>query len=215
MSPSLVIADDHELLREALAHHAESRAGMRVLAAVANAQEALRACRRFQPDLLLLDIEMPGRDALAIIPDILSSSPSTRIVILTAECRDISIELAIQNGVSGFLLKTDPSQHIFAALARILQGTKVFSSPVLARLASGIESKLVSSAAHTRLASLTPRELEVLRSIARGQDNAQMARSMSISKRTVERHVARLMDAIAIRDRAAIMKYAIDQGLAA
>lgn len=215
MTPTLIIADDHEIFRDGLALHAESRAGFRVIASVASAQDALHACRRTQPDLLLLDLEMPGRDPLATIPEVRSVAPQTRVVILTAHCRDAHLDLALRANVAGFLLKSDSPASIFEALHRALDGVQVFSKSAHDRLARLDPSTPSRTDNTTRLASLTPREFEVLRNIARGLDNEQMAQSMFISKRTVERHVARLMDAIDIRDRTAIMRYAYEQGLTA
>lgn len=209
----MVIADDHELVREALARHAEECAGWKVIAAVSSAEDALRACRLHQPELLVLDVGMPGRDPLAAILDIRSASPTTRIVVLSGSCRDDSIELAVRHGAMGYVLKSEPTTLIFAALERALHGHRVYSPAVAARLAANVEGKPPSHPESARLARLTPRELEVLRAIARGLSNDDMARCMSISKRTVERHVARLMDAIAIRERTAIMRFAFEQGL--
>lgn len=213
MNHTLIIADDHPLLRDALAEHATRIGGFHVVALVADAHGAINACRALAPDLLVLDLEMPGRDSLAAIPDILAASPHTRVVVLSAHCRDTHIELALQAKVAGFLLKSDSPASIISSLKRALDGVRVFSPLVLDRLANTDAPASRRSGSLTRLASLTPRELEVLRSIARGLDNHQMAQSMSISKRTVERHVARLMDAIAIRDRSAIVRFAFDHGV--
>ncbi len=213
MTHTMVIADDHELVREALARYAVECANWKVIAAVPSAEDALRACRCHQPDLLVLDVGMPGRDPLAAMLDIRSASPTTRIVVLSGSCRDDSIELAVRHGAMGYVLKSDPTPHIFAAFERALHGHRVYSPPVAARLAANVEGKPASHPESTRLSRLTPRELEVLRAIARGLSNDDMARCMSISKRTVERHVARLMDAIAIRDRVGMARFAFENGI--
>ncbi|MCE7973694.1 MAG: DNA-binding response regulator [Leptolyngbya sp. PLA1] len=214
MKTTLVIADDHEILRDALASHAASLAGFDVLQTVDDAQSAIHACRVKTPDMLLLDIEMPGRDALASIKDVRAVSPRTKVVILSAYCRDAFIDLAITNGADGYLVKSDSPGAIFEALSRIAAGTPAYSKSVLARLqpTEGGRGREKASEA-TRLAGLTPREIEVLRYIGRGLDNRQMATEMCISGRTVERHVSRLMDAVGIRDRAGLMKFAYEQGL--
>lgn len=218
MRPTLVIADDHEILRDALAGHAAKNAGFTVVASVGDAQSAVNACHRLRPDILLLDIEMPGRDALAAIADVRAVSPGTRIVILTAYCRDAFIQVALDNGAAGYLLKTEPPPTLFAALERVAAGGTAFSVQVQSRMAQR-EIKAVGRDGGagrdggSRIEDLTPRELEVLRYIGRGLDNDQMAEVMTLSKRTVERHIARLMDAVAIRERAGLMKLAYEQGL--
>lgn len=215
MKLSVVIADDHEILRDALATHIARRAGLSVVASVGDAQSAVNACRQHQPDLLLLDIEMPGRDALAAMSDIRASSPDTRIVILTAYCRDSFINISRNNGAVGYLLKSDPPSAIVSSLERIATGgSDVFSRSVQQRVSLREVKPGIAPRRPSRIDDLTPRELEVLRYIGQGLDNDTMAKTMSLSKRTVERHVARLMDVVAIRERAGLMKLAYESGLA-
>jgi DNA-binding NarL/FixJ family response regulator len=213
MNPRLVIADDHELLRDVFAKYAEQIAGYQVIGSVADAQAAVNACRVLRPDVLLLDIEMPGRDSLSAIRDVRAASPQTKVVILTAHCRDGFIQLAIANGASGYLMKSEPAKEIFRAIERILSGEIVFSRIVQSRVQ--VVSQDHARAAQMGTSWLTPRELEVLRGIGQGLDNQQLASAMSISIRTVERHVSRLMDAVGIRDRARLVKYAYEHGLVA
>jgi len=211
----MVIADDHEILRDALTAYATRNAGFQVIGSVNEAQAAVNACARQRPDLLLLDIEMPGRDALAAIVDVRAASPRTRVVVLTAYCRDTFIQFALESGAAGYLLKSDPPAVIFDSLAKVARGGTAYSKSVLERMPRGRIDRIDGSEGATRLAGLTPRELEVLRYIGRGLDNNQMARTMSLSKRTVERHVARLMDSLAIRDRATLQRFAFEHRLTA
>lgn len=215
MKMAIVIADDHEILRDALATQIARRAGFHVAASVGDAQSAINACRQHQPDLLLLDIEMPGRDALAAMSDVHAVSPNTRIAILSAYCRDSFISLACENGAVGYLLKTDPPATIVASLEKIASGASgVYSKPVQQRVSMREVKPGHKERRASRVDDLTPRELEVLRYIGKGMDNDAMAKTMSLSKRTVERHVARLMDVVAIRERAGLMKLAYESGLA-
>jgi DNA-binding NarL/FixJ family response regulator len=209
----MVIADDHEIVRNALAGYAETLARIQVVGSVSDAQAAVNACARQRPDLLLLDIEMPGRDALAAIADVKTASPGTKVVILTAYCRDTFIQKALKSGAAGYLVKTDPPAVIFGLLADAARGKPAYSKSVLERMASKDTDRVSEPSCSTRLASLTPREFEVLRYIGRGHDNDQMARAMSLSKRTVERHVARLMDSLGIRDRSSLQRFAFEQRL--
>jgi DNA-binding NarL/FixJ family response regulator len=213
MKTTMVIADDHEVLREALSGYATQNAGYQVAGSVPDAQSAVNACAQQQPDLLLLDIEMPGRDPLAAIADVKAASPRTKVVILSGYCRDTFIQAALRGGANGYLLKSDPTASIFASLARVVQGGSAYSKQVHDRIVAGREEREREPSGRTRLADLTPRELEVLRYIGRGLDNEQMAKTMTLSKRTVERHVARLMDSLAIRDRASLQRFAFEQGI--
>ena len=209
MGIGIVIADHHELMRDALSTLVTTQLGATVLANVKDAQAALVACQRHRPDLLLLDVDMPGRDALSIMPEVCQVSPETRMVILTAHCHDALIQMAINAGVCGYLLKSDSVDEVAAALRSISGGHKRFSPSVQARLAvaegPGLPDRQVEV---TRLSRLAPREREVLRYIGRGMDNGEMARIMYLSKRTVERHVSRLMKSLDIHDRAGLQRFA-------
>jgi DNA-binding NarL/FixJ family response regulator len=213
MTTTMVIADDHEIVRNAISDYAQRNAGFQIAGSVEDAQSAVSACALKQPNLLVLDIEMPGRDALAAIADVKAASPDTRVVILTAYCRDTFIQLALNNGANGYLLKSETPAAIVEALARVAKGGTAYSKPVLDRLTRHAAERAAESPHATRLDGLTPRELEVLRYIGRGHDNDAMASNMSISKRTVERHVARLMDSLNIRDRATLQAFAVEQNL--
>ena len=211
--PNIVIADDHEILRDALAENFTKTLRARIVASVGDADSAIQASAKHHPDLLLLDIEMPGRDALASIADVRAASPETKVVILTAFCRDRLIELAIRGGACGYLLKTEAPSALCQMLQQILAGMSTHSESVRARLVDRRRDEAPQRQGAARLSQLTPREAEVLRYIGRGWDNETMARAMHISVRTVERHVARLMDAMQVRDRVALAKLAFDEGL--
>jgi len=209
----MVIADDHPILRSGLQEHFSGVGTFKVVGAVGDARSAVNLCREHRPDVLLLDVEMPGRDALGAITDIKAASPDTRIVVFTAFCRDAVIDVAVRAGVAGFLLKSDTPQSILAALARVMKGERVYSEDVLARLSRPGCAVGSGAPGMTRLSSLRPRELEVLRYIGRGQDNAAMAQTMHLSIRTVERHVHRLMRHMEIDDRTRLTALAHESGL--
>jgi DNA-binding NarL/FixJ family response regulator len=203
-----VIADSQELTRIALSSLAHESGRFQTVASVSDAQAALNACSRLQPDLLVLEIEMPGRDPLATIADVRIVSPRTRVVVLTATCRCTLVQQAVRLGVAGYLLKSAPAGESLAAVSRVLAGSTAFSPQI-------VELIRQSAAESTDLQRLTPRELEVLRYIGQGHSNDQMAGSMSLSKRTVERHVSRLMSTLGIRDRAVLQRLAVSHGVAA
>ncbi len=210
---TIVFADDHPILRQGLEGQFAAMEGFTVVGSVGDAQSAVNLCRERRPDLLLLDVEMPGRDALGAMTDIKAVSPDTRIVIFTAFCRDRLIDLAIEGGAAGYLLKSDSPQHILDALSRVMKGERVYSKDVLARLSRSGREADHGDAGVTLLSTLSPRELEVLRYIGKGQDNATMAEAMHLSIRTVERHVLRLMRHMQIDDRTRLTALAHECGL--
>ena len=210
---SIVIADDHPILREGLSEQLNAEGDFAVLDAVGDAQSAVDACRARQPDALLLDIEMPGRDAIGAMEDVRSCSPDTRVVVLTAYCRHAVIDAAIQAGARGFLLKSDAPSAIVDALRAVTRGETAYSKDVQLRFVRDGNEYARMCARRTRLSALTPRELEVLRYIGHGQDNAQMAAVMHLSIRTVERHVQRLMQQLGVHDRSRLTALAHESGL--
>ncbi|MBN8644548.1 MAG: response regulator transcription factor [Planctomycetes bacterium] len=207
---TVVIADDHPVLRQGLRAHLETAGGFSVVGCVGDAQSAINLCRERQPDVLLMDVEMPGRDALGAMVDVKSASPCTRIVVLTAFCRDAVIEAAVRGGASGYLLKSDPPETLLKSLALVLIGERVYSEAVADRLARGGSAR---GGARTLLSALTSREIEVLRSIGKGMTNGEMAEAMHLSIRTVERHVLRLMRDLRINDRTRLTALAHESGL--
>lgn len=213
VAPKIVIADDHPLLCAGLKEHLSGAGGCVVVGVAGDADGALTLCRLHQPDVLLLDIEMPGRDPLGAMIDILSVSSGTRIVILTAFCRDSLIDVAIRGGAKGYLLKSEAPADLLTAMARVMKGERVFSKRVSARLARADRMARCGDGVMTKLAALSPRELEVLRYIGQGRDNPDMAKTMHLSIRTVERHVLRLMRDLEINDRTQLTAFAHRSGL--
>jgi len=210
-TPTLIIADDHPLVRDGLLEHFTRDQGFNVLGTANNAPQAVLMCREHHPDVLLLDVEMPGRDSLGAMTDIKSASPDTRIILLTAFCRDPIIQIALRSGIAGYLLKSDQIPDIKKAVLRSLRGERVYSKDVQARIT--LTQSHDSSNANTLLSTLHPRELEVLRYIGKGLSNSEMAPIMHISIRTVERHVLRLMRDLKIDDRTKLTVLAHQSGL--
>ncbi|MFT3684227.1 MAG: response regulator transcription factor [Phycisphaerales bacterium] len=209
MPTTLAIADSHEFVRYAVTNFAAAK-GWKVAGEVSDAQEAVSLCARTQPSVLLMAVSMPGRDPLSAVADIRSASPTTRIVLLVDQCNDGLVAQIMRTRADGCLLKSAPMADIFEALERVASGTPVHCPEFLEVLPHATKTADDSDP----LGALTPRELEVLRYIARGYNNQQMATTMSLSKRTVERHVARLMDALRIRERAVIQQLAVSRGIA-
>ena len=210
---TLVIVDDHPLVRAGLRTYFAGIQGYAVVATGGDAHEAVRLCGEHRPDVLVLDVEMPGRDALGAMADIKATSPGTRIVLFTAFCRDAIIEAAVRGGAAGYLLKSDSPEEVCGALARLLQGKRVYSKAVAARMARPDGTAGPDGQVLTALAALHPRELEVLRYIGKGMTNTEMAKAMHLSIRTVERHVLRLMRHLKIDDRTKLTDLAHTSGL--
>jgi DNA-binding NarL/FixJ family response regulator len=208
----VLCVDDHELLSEGLAGRMAIEKDLECVGRLTTADTLVEEAQRLQPNVVLLDLEMPGRDPLESITDLRKSCPNTRVIILTAYLRDHLLDQAVQRGASGYFMKTDPPNEILDGIRHVAKGEMAFGSGVQERLdiiGSG------SSAVSSRLQSLTPREMEVLRLIGLGLSRADIARRLYRSLKTIDAHHTSIMRKLDIHDRAELTRYVIQEGLAA
>lgn len=209
----IVLADDHAILREMLATRLGQEADFEIVAAVDNAEAALEAARLNAPDLVVLDIDMPGLSPFAAARALGAELPGTRVVFLSAFLRDVYLQQALDVEAAGYLVKRESLDDIVAGLRAAAHGRTAFSPTVRARMSlveSGVE--LVERPAG-RLSLLTPRELETLRYLASGLSRKEMARRMGISPKTVEQHCEHVMAKLDIHDRVELARFAIREGV--
>lgn len=209
----LVIADDHAIFREMLATRLNQEPDLEVVAAVANAQAALEAARRQPPDLVVLDIDMPGLSPFAAAREIREELPATRVVFLSAYLRDSYLQQALSVQAAGYLVKDDSLDTIVLGLRNAARGRTQFSPAVRARMAVERSGVALTGERAGRLSLLTPRELETLRYLASGLSRKEIARTMQISAKTVEQHCEHLMQKLDIHDRVDLARFAIREGL--
>jgi DNA-binding NarL/FixJ family response regulator len=193
----ILIVDDHTIMRDGLRALLESDGRFEVLDAVENGREAVRAALALQPDLVLMDLAMPQMDALAAIQQLARRSPQTRVLALTMHKTEEHIRAALRAGARGYILKDSPRSELFMAIENV-RNDKVFISPALAQPA-------VRSLSH----SLTAREKQVLKLIAEGRRNRDIAECLFVSVKTVEKHRANLMGKLNLHNTAALTKFAI------
>jgi DNA-binding NarL/FixJ family response regulator len=214
VSITVVLADDHAMVRESLANYLAHTPDIRIVAAVACAEDALHVAVEHQPHLVLLDIDMPGMEAFDAASRIRASCPNTRLVILSAFFHDRYIERALAVGASGYLTKAEPVENIARAIRDAAAGVACFSPEVRARLVIDGDGVSMAGPGATRAAQLSAREMEVLRYIARGLSNKEIAATMHVACRTVDHHVARIMHKLDIHGRVGLARYAVREGLA-
>ncbi|HSP08547.1 MAG TPA: response regulator transcription factor [Candidatus Dormibacteraeota bacterium] len=213
----VAIADDQELVRSGVRLILEGEADMQVVGEARSGQEAAELVKRERPDVLLLDIRMPGEDGIAAAGRILAEGVPTRVLILTTFDLDEYVYGALRVGASGFLLKDMAGEDIVAAVRQAARGADSLLAPavtrrLIERFAGSQPAVRVSS---TALRDLTNREVEVLRLVARGLTNAKIAARLSIAETTVKTHVARLLMKLDLRDRVQAVIYAYEAGLVA
>ena len=214
MSITVVLADDHAMVRQSLTSYLASTPDIRVVAGVACADEALGAAIQHKPDVVLLDIDMPGMEAFDAARRIRSQCPETRLVILSAFFHDRYIAQALEAGASGYLVKAEPVENIVKAIREVASGMACFSPEVRARLVIGEGGARMGEPTTTRAAQLSARELEVLRYVVRGLSNKEIAATMHLASRTVDHHVARIMHKLDIHGRVSLSRFAVREGLA-
>lgn len=216
MTPSpirIVVADDHALVREGIRRVLDEVLEFEVVAEAADGYETLDRVKELDPDVLLLDLTMPGIGGLDVTRRIRAESDRPRVLILSMHDEAEYILRAVKAGADGYLLKDDAGpQMLRHAVSAVHSGESFYSPRAAAALAVSVRS-VEEQPAPQPLALLTGRELDVLRLLASGQSNKQMATELGISRRTVESHRESLMKKLEIRTVAGLTRLALEQGL--
>lgn len=202
---SIVLADDHTVVRRALRLLLEGEPGFEVVAEAEDADGAIRYLRGHKPDVLILDLNMPGRPSLEAIGDMREASPETRIVVLTMQQEPAFARRALQHGVLGYVLKEAADDELVQAVRSAAAGETYLQPALGARLAAEPEKSAASD--------LSERETDVLRLIALGHTNAEIAEKLYISVRTVETHRAHIQQKLGVSTRAELVRSALSRGL--
>ena len=214
--PRVVIADDQTLVRGGF-RMILGAAGIPVVAEAADGAQAVAEVLKHRPDVVLMDIRMPEMDGLEATRRILASQAGAgcRIIILTTFDLDQYVYTALTAGASGFLLKDVSPEQLVAAVRLVRSGDALLAPSITRRLIKQFAPRPASQpAGHRDLSGLTPRELEVLRLLARGLSNAELAAQLTLSEATVKTHVARILGKLGLRDRVQAVVLAYETGLA-
>jgi DNA-binding NarL/FixJ family response regulator len=215
MSTRVLIADDQDLVRAGLRMILEAEPTIDVVAEATNGREAVEQARLFHPDVVLMDIRMPELDGLAATRLLLESPETTaRVLILTTFDLDEYVYEALRAGASGFLLKDSPPEELVAGIAIVARGDALLAPSVTRRVVEEFAHRpRAHPGSQEALEQLTPRELDVLRLIARGLSNAEIAASLVVSEATVKTHVAHILMKLELRDRVQAVVLAYESGL--
>jgi two-component system, NarL family, response regulator NreC len=202
---TIVLADDHVVVRSALRMLLEAEAAFEVVAEAGTADDAARYVLGHKPTVLILDLNMPGRSSLEAIPDIRVASPATEIVVLTMQNESAFARRALQAGVRGYVLKEAADTELVQAVRSAAAGQTYLQPALGARMAAEPDAEPADE--------LSPREREVLRLIALGHTNAEIAERLFLSIRTVESHRAHIQQKLGISGRAELVHYALQHEL--
>jgi DNA-binding NarL/FixJ family response regulator len=207
----VVIADDQPMMRAGFKAVLEATGAIEVVGEAATGEEAIAAAGAHSPDVVLMDIEMPGMDGIEATRRL----PRQRVLILTTFGLDEYIVDALRAGASGFLLKDAPTQDVVDAVRSVAAGDAVLSPAVTRQLLDQVGRRLPAPVSRSpeALAELTDREREVLRMLAAGLSNAELAEALFLSEATVKTHVSNLLGKLGLRDRVQAVIYAYETGL--
>jgi len=198
----ILCVDDHPLVREGLAAVINSQPDMLLLGQASNVQEALQEFRKGQPDVTLMDVRLPGESGIDALAAIRQEFPEARIIMLTTFEGDVEIQRALQGGARAYLLKSMPPKDLLAAIRQVHTGKKQIPAQVAARLAEHLSDE-----------KLTDREIEVLREIAGGNRNRDIAEKLFITEETVKVHIKHIMEKLGANDRTQAVAIGLRRGI--
>ncbi len=212
----LILVDDHAVLRAGLRMLLDSQPDMRVIGQAADGEEALRICRELRPDVVLMDISLPGLSGIEVTKALRRECPQIRILVLTMHDDEAYFKQVLQAGGSGYVLKRAADTELLSAIRAVHRG-EVFLYPSMAKLLVEelLQAKPPAPVGGAREAStsLSGREKEVLRLIALGHTNQEIADALYLSVKTVETHKARIMTKLGTRSRSELVRYAMQHKL--
>jgi DNA-binding NarL/FixJ family response regulator len=211
---SVLIVEDHTLVSEGLRVMLELEPDVAVVGEARDGREAVALATKLHPDVILMDIAMPGLNGLEATRQLVKILPKTKIIILTAHCDDAYVQNAVDSGASGFLLKQESTHDVCKAIREVNQGGIHYSATISKRFIRINPKTCDRSGKSARKPSLlTSREMEVLQLIAEGKANKETASELGISVKTVEKHRGQLMRKLDIHDTAGLTRHAIATGI--
>jgi DNA-binding NarL/FixJ family response regulator len=214
MTIGIVVADDHEVVRAGFAAILDTQPDFTVLGTAADGEEAVRTCRERCPDVVLMDIRMPGMDGIEATRQLCATDRKPRVLVLTTFDLDEYVYDALRAGASGFLLKDVTAERLFDAVRVVAAGEALLAPTVTRRLIGEFtRQRPRATQGGEQLSSLTPRETEVLRLIAAGMSNPEIAKRLVVTEETVKTHVSRVLSKLGLRDRTQAVVAAYESGL--
>jgi DNA-binding NarL/FixJ family response regulator len=204
MDTRVVLVDDHAVVRAGIRLVLDHTDGIEVVGEAGTEERAVVLVRAHQPDVIVLDVLLPGKGGLALIPDLLEVSPQSQVLMLSSSAEPATVETALAAGATGYSVKRATDVELVSAVQAVAAGTPYVHPEVGAGMVL---------AARPRTGPLSPRELDVLRLVALGHTNAEIAKALTISTRTTEMHRASIMRKLHFDTRAQLVNYALANGL--
>jgi DNA-binding NarL/FixJ family response regulator len=213
--PRVLLVDDHDLFRTGLRNLLEDEGGIQVAGEATNGTEAVRLVRELAPDVVVMDLNMPSMSGVEATRHITALSPLTRVIVLTISEEDGDVIDAIVAGACGYLLKSSSINEVIAGIHAAALNQSLISPTIASKVLQRVRATTEDSEmADTIRAELSDRELEVLKLIANGKDNAQIAAELVISPKTVKNHISNILMKLQIQNRIQAAVYAVRSGIA-
>jgi len=210
---NIVLAEDHTILREGLKALLSSQPDLKVVAEAGDGLDAIRCVQNHAPDMILLDLSMPRMTGLDAIKEIKRTSTDTKIIVLTVHSAEEYILATLQAGADGYVLKDAHSTELLTAIRHVLDGRRYLSPSISGTVIDGLLQGKKASAIRSAWETLTQREREILKLVAEGHKNKDIADLLCISVKTVEKHRANLMEKLDLHNVAALTALAAEKGL--
>lgn len=205
----VLLADDHQIVREGIAHLLENLGDMDIVGQAGDGHEAVKLTTELQPDILILDITMPKLRGVEVITEVQTKSPKTKIIVLSMHNKEMYIKECMRNGASAYLLKESAVNELKNAIDYVLNG-QVYLSPAISK---GVVQDWLAPKSTEGAGPLTVREKEILKLLAEGHSNKEIAAMLFISPKTVETHRHRINEKLHLGNVADLVRYAIKEGL--
>ena len=210
---NIVLAEDHTILREGLKALLSSQPDLKVVAEAKDGLEAIRCVQNNSPDMILLDLSMPRMTGLDAIKEIKRVNSDTKIIVLTVHSTEEYILATLQAGADGYVLKDAHSEELLTAIRHVLDGRRYLSPSISGTIIDGLLQGKKASAIRSSWETLTQREREILKLVAEGHKNKEIADLLCISLKTVEKHRANLMEKLDLHNVASLTALAAEKGL--
>jgi len=208
----VLLVDDHDLFRTGLRNLLEEQ-GVQVVGEAAGGADALKIVREIAPDVVVMDLNMPGMSGVEATREITAVAPLTRVVVLTISDQDDDVMDAIVAGACGYLVKDSSIEELMRGINAAAIGESLISPPIASKVLQRMRAVTLDQGAETIRAELSERELDVLRLIANGKDNAEIAEALHISPKTVKNHISNILMKLQIENRIQAAVYAVRSGI--
>ncbi len=205
------LTDDHTLFRQGIRTLLSAEPNLEVVGEAANASEAISQCTDLRPDIVLMDINMPGLSSFEATRQIRKNQPDTKVLFLTMYDDEDYLAECMEAGASGYLLKDSPAEQLVSAIGEVHRGGSYLSPRMLSHLVDDFRSRVRSSTRQPRFSTLTRRETEILKFLAEGNSVKEIAGTLDLSVKTIEAHKFNLMRKLDIHNKAQLVQYAIQK----